>query len=560
MNILLINLTRFGDLLQMQPVILGLQAQGHKVGLVCLENFAGATALLRGLDFVLPLAGGSVLRQMGEDWHKALAIPETMAKHIEEHFPVDYIINTTAILGARLLARRFALEARARLGHDAPIGGFGLDADGFGVSGDMWSTFLQGASAERLNCPFNLVDMFRSSAGLGAHTPLRGLAKPSQAVLEATDTVLQEKTEHIQKNTHTDTHIKGFVGFQLGASDARRQWPVRYFAELGAKLWQELGLCPILLGTQAERHLAEEYAALHAQEIHAEHPFMDAVGSTDIIHLAGLLARCSLLITNDTGTMHLAAGLEIPVVAIFLATAQAWDTGPYLPHCVCLEPDMPCHPCAFHKPCIFKEDAAQENTPQPCLTRIKAQHVFALVAHYRENGTWPELVQQEVRVWQTLEDTAPASHGFATLESLSGHAEEERTKWLMLQRAFYRQFLDGKEFSAATLPQGIEFSAAFIQETGRVLRQTSELLLLLQGQLELVQKMPSPKFKQNVLATCQRIQMVLHGSKYLKAMEHLWRVLSQEQGGNVEHFTLLVRTLKEALDYLLRAVLQHETI
>lgn len=39
--------------------------------------------------------------------------------------------------------------------------------------------------------------------------------------------------------------------------------------------------------------------------------------------------RNGMLITNDTGTMHLAAGLNLPILAIFLATAQPWDTGPY---------------------------------------------------------------------------------------------------------------------------------------------------------------------------------------------------------------------------------------
>ena len=45
--------------------------------------------------------------------------------------------------------------------------------------------------------------------------------------------------------------------------------------------------------------------------------------------LAAVLRQSRLIVTNDTGTMHLAAGLGVPVLALFLATAQPWDTGPY---------------------------------------------------------------------------------------------------------------------------------------------------------------------------------------------------------------------------------------
>ena len=56
-----INLTRLGDLLQTQPVIQGLVDQGDQVALVCLENFAGAAALLRGLEHVAALPGAALL-------------------------------------------------------------------------------------------------------------------------------------------------------------------------------------------------------------------------------------------------------------------------------------------------------------------------------------------------------------------------------------------------------------------------------------------------------------------------------------------------------------------
>jgi ADP-heptose:LPS heptosyltransferase len=58
MNTLVINLTRFGDLLQSQPVFTELAAMGRKTGLVCLENFAGAAGLLCHVDQIFSLPGG----------------------------------------------------------------------------------------------------------------------------------------------------------------------------------------------------------------------------------------------------------------------------------------------------------------------------------------------------------------------------------------------------------------------------------------------------------------------------------------------------------------------
>ena len=106
---------------------------------------------------------------------------------------------------------------------------------------------------------------------------------------------------------------------QLGASEKRRQWPVSHFVELGKRIWQEEGICPVLLGEASERPLADEYARLTST------PFVDVVGQTNIFELGAVLREMAMLVTNNTGTMHLAAGLGLPLLSIFLATAQPCD-------------------------------------------------------------------------------------------------------------------------------------------------------------------------------------------------------------------------------------------
>lgn len=534
MNILVVNLTRFGDLLQTQPVIHALKAQGHRVGLACLANFAPATELLTDLDYVAVLPGGGLLADLDVDWRNALLRTHDYVAKLQQEFPVEGIVNTTATLSARLLCRRLTTG-------NIPVWGFGLDEDGFGINGNAWATFLQGSTMRRLNCPFNIVDMFRMTADCG-HVPAVNRLRPPSAV------VLQEVEQNLVKHTVGLQH-KGFVSFQLGASEARRQWPVDAFAQLGDRLWQELGLVPVLLGAPAERPLAEAYGAATSS------PFVDGVGATDIPHLAGLLTHSRMLVTNDTGTMHLAAGLDVPVLALFLATAQAWDTGPYRSDCCCLEPALSCHPCAFDSQCPHNN---------MCLNTISPQRVWELVCHYLTTGRWVDaaapsigmddvalpLADASARVWLTDTD----SHGFAYLHCVSGHGGEDRSLWLAQQRHYYRQIIDGMDRGdrgegqciAAPERQG-ELSAPFRQTAHTALRQGEELLHLLVEQGVMVQKMPGDLPKQRFLASCNRVRSLFEHCVPLCALGHVWTVILQERGGDLPSILRMAVVLREIL-------------
>ncbi|MCL1985161.1 MAG: glycosyltransferase family 9 protein, partial [Betaproteobacteria bacterium] len=329
MNVLIINLTRFGDILQTQAAINGLAAQGHRVGVLCLDNFAPAVALLENVAYAAVLPGGKLLAHLEADWRRSAAELQEFFDLWQHEFPADAILNLTASLSARVLARALACTT-------LPILGFGLDESGFGVNSNVWTSFLQGSTLRRLNCPYNLADVFREVCGVGDIPAINCLRRPEKQFITATcEKLIQSAPEG----------CADFVVFQLGSSEERRQWPVEYFAELAGYLWDERRLCPILAGAGPESKLAESYAQV------ARSPFINCIAKTTLPELSALLLNARLLVTNDTGTMHLAAGLGLPSLAIFLATAQPWDTGPYLADSCCLEPRLPCHPCAFGKNC-----------------------------------------------------------------------------------------------------------------------------------------------------------------------------------------------------------------
>ena len=159
-GVIIINLTRFGDLLQSQALVNDLHKAGLRVGLVCLENFASAVPLLRHVDAAWPLPGASLLADVNGNWRNAALNMLAFVRRIHQEMPGARVVNLTATLPARLLARLLASQSDG-------IAGFGMDAEGFGFSGGIWTSFLAGTVLRRLNTPFNLVDTFRM---VGAHS------------------------------------------------------------------------------------------------------------------------------------------------------------------------------------------------------------------------------------------------------------------------------------------------------------------------------------------------------------------------------------------------------
>jgi ADP-heptose:LPS heptosyltransferase len=500
-------LTRFGDLLQTQPVFTGLKRLGHATGLVCLRNFQGAAALLRHMDAVHPVAGERFLADLDASWPMALGGCLSWIDQVRAEFRPDRVINLTPSLPARLLAR---LLARSSSNGEAL--GFAVDEFGFGAYSTPWAAFLEATSRHRGSSPFNLVDLFFKSAHLGDAPREFSLADPApQDVLTVKEMIASQISR-----TGTGADHAGLVGMQLGASAAKRQWPVESFARTAEFLWERHRLLPVILGSKDELPLAGEFAS----KVRAPHA--NLAGATNLGELGAAVGSLRLLVTNDTGTMHLAAGLNVPILAIFLATAQPWDTGPYLPGALCLEPDMDCHPCPFSHQCAI--DFA-------CRTRVDHEAVCAYLDGFVSRGSWPELSGLGVRAWECVR----SSDGFLDLSSRSGHGGGQRAVWNAVQRAAWRRFLDGEpvEFQgheADGLP--MDFRAG-LHDT---LAQASGLLEVLLQQARVLAAAPRAPMRAKFMATWQRLDSLFASHASLSALAHLWMHLSQSESHDLEQF------------------------
>lgn len=154
------------------------------------------------------------------------------------------------------------------------------------------------------------------------------------------------------------------VGICPGAAygPAKRWWPER-FAALADRLIVETGVRVVLFGSSDEVSLVEQVRSRMTQ--HA----VSLAGRDTLSSFMVLAARCRVLVTNDSGSMHIASAVGTPVVTIFGPTDPR-RTAPVTPHAHVLRRDLPCAPC-FRARCPYPD--------HPCMRLIEADEVFDMV-------------------------------------------------------------------------------------------------------------------------------------------------------------------------------------
>ena len=155
-----------------------------------------------------------------------------------------------------------------------------------------------------------------------------------------------------------------WIGLSPGAffGTAKRWLPERY-AAVGDLLARRTGARVAILGGAAERGIGERIASgMRA-------PAKNLCGETTLGAMAGALSRMSVLVTNDSGPMHVAAALGVPVVAVFGPTDER-ETGPVGEgHRIVREP-VHCSPCGLRECPIDHR----------CMTRVAVDRVAAEAA------------------------------------------------------------------------------------------------------------------------------------------------------------------------------------
>jgi hypothetical protein len=280
-------------------------------------------------------------------------------------------------------------------------------------------------SVNRTNSAFNLVDVYRRKGDVPAD-PRRLLYEVPPSAQASVARLLQEMSAQVAGIGEASL----LIGFQPGASQGSRQWPSSAFARLGKALCAELGGRIVVFGTEKEAPLGE----VIVKECHGQ--AVSVMGKTSVAQLAAPLQRCRLLVTNDTGTMHLACALGTQVVALFMGPALFHQTGPYGEGHIVLQAEIPCATCNYLLHCAH----------QVCKEHVRRDAVFRTVKWVLEGKP------------HAPPDLAPGLGGYMSGFDEDGYLHfvpltRRPLDWPTLLRLGYREawkvMLDGKPLAQA---------------------------------------------------------------------------------------------------------------
>jgi len=166
--------------------------------------------------------------------------------------------------------------------------------------------------------------------------------RPGQITLHVQETSRREAEQYFAHHGVKDADI--VVGMIPGSQWGTKRWPAEQFAALIEQLSARARTHCVLFGAPSDRPIADAIVtACHA-------PVLDLVGKTALRDLPAYLASCTVVVSNDTGPMHVAAALGKPIVTLYGPTTAALGFSPYGVLWEEASVDLDCRPCDAHGP------------------------------------------------------------------------------------------------------------------------------------------------------------------------------------------------------------------
>lgn len=329
-RILILAMTRMGDLFQLAPMVASLREEnrGCHIALVAYREFAEAAAGLSLFD-ELYLVDALALRKMifddGVSWAEKIARVREMTSDWTPE-PVDLLINLTpnrigAVLGY--------------LVDSAEVRGVTMTRDGFRAFLDPAIAYFGQMVQNRTYNDTNLVDLFLR---VGQVPPPRGLALEGRMGGEDSGLLPDGRT---------------WIAVQTGASVELKRWPEQAFVRMIAHI---LSRAPdwgvVLIGAGAEERTRNRRIVAALEDRWTAGRILNLTGQTSVATLAGVLKKAARLVSNDTGAMHVAAAMGTPVVALSFANLYYHETAPYGEGHVVVQTRKSCAPCGLDAVCL----------------------------------------------------------------------------------------------------------------------------------------------------------------------------------------------------------------
>ena len=322
-KIFIIQMCRMGDVVQSLPLLKRLKEQRSpcQITLLCIRESIELIQDFPSVDrFVsVPYSYYKTIHGITSPSPKLdflLSLPE-----LQESY--DLVVNLTHGFSSALICR--AIRSKKKSGR------IYMAENRVSVLGD-WGKYLFSAVANRTNRLENLINLVDIHIGMGglAHRAMDNWLNIGESEAKKADEVL------ISCGWKRSGRL---VALQLGANQLHRAWPVGSFAALGAHLMRHPEVELLLLGSPGEKRLGEEFLRLSGA------PAINLIGKTRIADLPSIVKKCDLLISNDTGTTHIAAAVGTKVLGLYFSSAYFAETAPFGSGHMAVQVETPCSPC-----------------------------------------------------------------------------------------------------------------------------------------------------------------------------------------------------------------------
>ena len=401
-----------GDLIQTTPLIQGLKDKhpNARITLMVSSDFEDVVSLIPGVDDSIIFN----LRQFkdsneweDESWVKIYRYIESKLNSIRNK-DYDLLVNLSHSRFSALMVHYLKVQN---------IIGFHCSDTGDRMTGHPWMQYFGIEPFNRNFNEFNLVEIFSRSADLDM------TGREIQVLGGSTDFFSDEGVAFNSPKSDHDL----VIGFQIGSSLENRRWSTASFAKLADLLVEKFNARILLFGVASESKSAAEMMQLTNNKGRVT----DLTGKTDLKQLTGLLKECDYLVTNDTGTMHLAAALNTKIIGLFFAHAHPFETAPFSSGHLIFQARISCAPCSYGVHC----------SNIVCVEKVLPEHILRFVENHIEHKTWQlpsDLINaSELNVYETV----TSAQGLIRLKPVIRHDLELEDIFRLAYSVLWREIL-----------------------------------------------------------------------------------------------------------------------
>jgi ADP-heptose:LPS heptosyltransferase len=411
-RILVFSMTRMGDIIQSIPFIRRLRELNPKaqIDLLVEKCFADVASFLPGVDRIIEIRLEDLLlcfdKSRGPDLPQGVSYYRDLVNSLRDH-NYDEVWNLTHTKPFTVLSSLIG---------GGETRGVTIDDHGLQCVNAPWLRYFYATNLARPWCQFNLVDIYANC--------INGIPKEFGRSVQINPTLYQGR----EPEGYRVKSNRRRVAIHPGASQAAKQWPVDSFAQVARQLTKQ-DIEIVLIGGRSDQKLGEAFG-------NDDHT-INQIGKTSVQELAAVLADCDLLISNDSGPMHVAAAVGTKVIAITTGSALGSETAPYGEGHWVIEPRVDCFPCSAQDACSGRK----------CASMVKVEHLTELAMSCLTDSGLSKAISNDpmIRLYRT---TLNVQDGQLDLIRIGNHSDDSRDQLNGMLRSLWPVWLDNAKLTS----------------------------------------------------------------------------------------------------------------